>query len=186
MVESVAACIKKYFALPSRHVVYHLAEGEAVHLNLPRDGLYHLLGLQYLRHIPLLQNTKAKLPILKKISRGEILQQQIASGCSYAENVEDRVTYFDDFHRFFEDGQCKELVRFNPKAVSRTPGGSQIEADYMLYLALNENEKEYLHLFLRVNPADGNAYPCSFFYRANNDFLKGQRKRIPIEKVELL
>ena len=181
--ESVAACIKKYFELSGRTIVYHLAGNETVQLRLPKDRLYHLLGLRYLADIRLFEAPRSKLLALKKVLRGEVTQQQIERSHFYIEFTEDRITYFDHFNRFFEEGQCDELVLFNPKAVSRTANGSQIEADYMLYLILEENH--YLHLFLKVNLEDGYAYPCSYFHRAANDFLNGQRNRIPIEKIEI-
>ncbi len=177
---TIKKIITEYEKLLHKNYKYTLSNGMVIELYFAKEQLPHLLGLQYLTDIPMLnlyskQSGQAS-KVYNALKKGYITDEQIQKS-KHFNNIKDRFENIIDMENI-----CFKNIIFK---YDKNLASTSIEADVLL---LNFNNKLKLHLFIKQDERNKKYIPVTFFdnttskYYANQEILEVSN----IEVIEYL
>lgn len=177
-------CIKKYEEIIRNNYTYKLDGGIILKIIFKKSNFAHLLGLHKLTDIDIFQSLSDKDGnikkgqaeiIYRKIKRKEIKFSDIINSDKFY-LVENRIKSFleiDDMLLFSE-----VIVNFNSKKLKiETNMDTSLKSNIIFFKNLGN---KYIHLCI-VNK-NNETYPESFFVRTDKNYIKGQTKKLILER----
>lgn len=174
---TIKKILTEYEKLLYKNYKYTLSNGTELELYFTKEHLPHLLGLQYLTDIPILNDYSSKKQSATKVynalKKGIITDEQINNSIHFVK-IQDR---FENIINI--DNVCfKNIVYKFDKDVAST----NIIADILL---LNFDGKLKLHLFIKKDTNKNKFVPVSFFNNNNSKYFDGQ-EILMVEKLEII
>jgi len=165
---------REYAKLINIDFIYTLENGIVLQVYFIPSFFYHLIGLQKLVDIPLVQKGPRNNPgyIFRNILRGKITLTDIQKSRHFSE-IESRVKHFSQINMLVEFERI--IVDFDSTLIN----SKMINADYILFKKSNDNM--HLNLFLKTD--DNNKQVPLTFISDRTDYYTHRQKMIEIVSI---
>ncbi len=156
----------EYEKLLNKNYKYTLSNGVVIELYFAREHLPHLLGLQHLTDIPILNDYNRKrqsaINIYNALRKGLITDEDLHNS-DHFDKIKERFENIIDM-----DNVCVKNVVYR---FDKNVAGTRISADVLL---LNFNKKLKLHLFIKQDNRNKKYIPVTFFDNPTTKYYDNQ------------
>lgn len=177
-------CIEKYEEILKNDYTYKLDGGIIIKIIFKKSNFAHLLGLHKLDDIPVFKSLSDKDGNVKK-GQAEIVYREIKLkrikydtivNSAKFDLIKDRIESFVEINTMLLFSEV--IVNFDSKKFKEETKMDTLLKSNVIFF--NKIKNTYFHLCI-VNK-DGKTYPESFFVRNDNNYTRGQKKKLILEK----
>ncbi|MDD4729923.1 MAG: PBECR4 domain-containing protein [Dysgonamonadaceae bacterium] len=176
--------IDDYENLIKTRITIPIDNGDIIKFTFQPQSLPHLLGLQYLVDNPVLfeysQNRLSATELYNGMRKGQINCDEFEKSKYYKERYHNRIKYFSSA-TILNIIRSRQIVKFNPEKIKNFE--TKLEnLDYMFWQRAKDENDNYGYFgigFMATGNMTDSNYPNTFFFRADNEYIRDQHKVIP-------
>jgi hypothetical protein len=169
--------IKEYCDLINIKYTISLCNNEKIDFTFKGEHLPHLMGLNHLVDIPILEKYSNN-----EVSANYIFKNLINKNINI--NVLEKSKYYDEIYenklKYFNIKSLLEpmkIIKFDPFTVKNfVPKIDKVSYMFWDYI---EKENSYGHFGIGFQFTNGFYFPNTFFFRNNKDYIEGQKEVFP-------